>query len=185
MSDAHSLTEVPYIGEHRAEAFVEAGLDSPERVAKASPELLEENIYGLGRTDAERIVEGARELTGTDTSETLGADALTAAAGTRRASAYESVETQLGPFGGAGDSEADDAQANGNPPNPLSQLEGITELSLDLDPEAPPAEYQAERFERRLVQTDEGMLYRRPDGERVPPEEAPGYDAWRELHGGA
>lgn len=56
------LTDVPYIGDSRAEQFVEAGYETPADVANQEPDDVARDVHGIGGTDAKRIVEGAKRM---------------------------------------------------------------------------------------------------------------------------
>lgn len=56
------LTDIYGIADIRADSFVDAGYTTIHRVSQATVEEIAENVYGLGATDAEKIVRSANEL---------------------------------------------------------------------------------------------------------------------------
>lgn len=165
MSEA--LTDVPYIGETRADAFEQVGLDTPERVADASVELVADNVYGVGETDAERIVSGARELLGRD-------DGTVAAGSTEEASESSGPDNPIEDVRGLDGSTLDLSEADDEPAVDVDRLEAFAEQAE-----------QAHRFDRRLLSDEQGKLwYRFPDeGLTINPYNAPEYEAWCAYNG--
>lgn len=56
------LTDVYGIADVRADSFVEAGYKTIHQVSQATVAEIAENVYGLGETDAEKILRSANEL---------------------------------------------------------------------------------------------------------------------------
>lgn len=157
-----ALTEVPYIGTQRADAFEDVGLDTPERVADASVELVADNVYGVGETDAERIVEGARALVDGDQDDEDEDVPLSAVEGLDGSTLDLSDETDDG-------SDAEEEQSFGWTVEFAEQAE------------------RAHRFERRLLYDEQGKLwYRIPDedgGMTINPYNAPEFEDWCAYNG--
>lgn len=56
------LAEIPYVAETRSEELRSAGFATIREVSEATVAELADQVYGLGETDAERIVDGASDL---------------------------------------------------------------------------------------------------------------------------
>ncbi|TFG05448.1 hypothetical protein EU538_11340 [Candidatus Thorarchaeota archaeon] len=57
------LTDLPGVGEKTVESLIQAGFDSPEKIAKSSANTLAKKVDGVGRATAGKIIAAAKKMT--------------------------------------------------------------------------------------------------------------------------